>query len=114
MNMTTRHQNMSVDAGKTLTGERVDTPKTADAWDLYSHVPGADSAAQELSAKLEVFLIAAHNAGNCTMDEARRIRDRMYVEMEKYRDLGACDTEPEVVLVTCIETSLGLTERLSR
>ena len=89
-------------------------PKTADSWDLYASNPGAEEAAQALGAKLEELVLAARSSNCCTVDEARRIRDLMYIEMGKYVQLGACDTEPQTILVCRIESALGLPESLSR
>ena len=92
----------------------LDIPKTADEWDFYSDKPGAEEAAETLGAKLEELVLAARAANNCTLDEARRIRDLMYIEMDKYEGIGARDTEPETILVSRIEAALELTEELLR
>lgn len=41
---------------------------------------------------------------------AKKIRDEMYKEMDKYREFGARDTEPESILVAVIEAALNLPE----
>lgn len=92
----------------------LDIPRTADDWDLYSEKPGAEAAAERLGAKLEELVLVARKANNCTLDEAVRIRDLMYAEMDQYEGIGARDTEPETILVSRIEAALELTEELSR
>lgn len=88
----------------------LDIPKSADDWDLYSEKPGAEEAAELLGAKLEELVIAARKANNCTLDEAVRIRDLMYAEMDKFEGIGARDTEPQTILVSRIEAALGISE----
>jgi hypothetical protein len=94
--------------------EDLNIPKTADAWDLYSDMPGAEEAAQDLGRLLEELVATARNSGNRTMVEACRIRDLMYLEMARYQRLGTRDTEPEAILVITIQNALGLTEQLCR
>jgi 3-deoxy-D-arabino-heptulosonate 7-phosphate (DAHP) synthase len=83
-------------------------PRTADGWDLYSESPGADEAADTLSRLLEEKLTAAYRVGLNDEENAGRIRQEMYEEMEVFRTLGARDTEPQLVLVRAIEASFGL------
>jgi hypothetical protein len=92
----------------------LDIPRWADEWDLYSDKAGAEEAAQALGDKLEELVLAARRVNNCTLDEAVRIRDLMYIEMDKYEGIGARDTEPETILVQRIEAALELSESLSR
>lgn len=96
------------------TSVNLDIPRTADEWDFCSEKPGADEAAEALGAKLEELLLGAIKTDNRTIEEARRIRDLMYVEMAQYEGFGTTDTEPETILVSRIEAALELTEELSR
>lgn len=90
-------------------------PRTADEWDLYSDRGGAGYAAEVLANKLEGLLLSARATNNCTLDEAVRIRDLMYAEMDRFVGIGARDTVPETVLVSSIAASLGLkNDSLSR
>lgn len=95
-------------AATDATSADLDIPRTADEWDIYSDKPGAEQAAAALGDKLEELLRAALQANNRTHEEAVRIRDLMYAEMEKYEGIGATDTEPETILCSRIESALGL------
>lgn len=94
--------------------DNLDIPRSADEWDFYSDKPGAEEAAEALGAKLEELLLDAFTTNRCTHADAVRIRELMYVEMDKYDGIGARDTEPETILVSRIESALNLTEELSR
>lgn len=82
-------------------------PKTARQWELYTSKQGSAFAAKNLHARLTA-LLKAHPERS--LDNARFIRDEMYVTMNKYRNYGARDTEPESILVEVIERELSLPE----
>lgn len=85
----------------------------AEGWELYSHLDGAPEAAKALSAALTAKI---RNALHChafpskgtKVRLAREVRAAMRAEMETHGDLGACDTEPEFVLVEEIREAFGL------
>jgi hypothetical protein len=90
-------------------------PNDAEGWNLNTGMPAADTAASVLHAKLKEHLVAARAAGSGRVEDAQRIRDAMYVEMDGYRNLGARDAAAEWMLVAVIECGLGLrTETLMR
>ena len=74
-------------------------PTNATGWQLYSGEPGADEAAAELSAELQLLLTNTARAflAGCKRLEACR---------EKHGDVGAADTEPRVVMEDAIATVL--------
>lgn len=93
----------------------VKVPALAGEWQLYDHLDGAADAAALLGNTLLVKLTRARLVEDCGLAVASRIRDEMYVEMEKLSRFGANDTEPQCVLVTAIEKAFGLeNESLSR
>lgn len=92
-------------------------PRNAAEWELYTSHRASEGAAEVLTQALEDKLAEAQRkiaAGADAYDEAVRVRDEMYRVMNRYQKLGARDTEPEVQLVTAIETALNLDTELSR
>lgn len=83
-------------------------PKTVRGWSLYEEAPNAVEAAENMGGQLEKLLRAARANDRCNLEEARRIRDYLYQEMDKYEEAGARDTDPESILVHTIEVCLGL------
>lgn len=93
---------------------------TADGWELYGYDDGesklrarAKRRGLSLSKRL-TKLVAAAKARllkNPQLSEhklAVETRDTMYKLMGNYADDGACDTEPQCVLVSELETAFGL------
>ena len=79
-------------------------------WELYDSEKGAQSANKVLSNKLKINIERAKQKiqkGSDKEKVAKEVRDRMYQIMERYRKLGARDTEPETVLVQIIRQELG-------
>lgn len=86
----------------------LDIPVNAEGWNLDPRRDESDMAAALLAPKLRELLLAARAANLRTLDEAVRIRDVMYLEMDVYRHLGARDAAAEWMLVALIECALGL------
>jgi hypothetical protein len=89
--------------------------RTAEEWQLYDSKAGAEPAAAALSAALTRLVSAAKAelVENRLLSEeklAYRVRDEMYRLMDAYGQFGACDTEPECVLVAELERAFGLPE----
>jgi len=85
--------------------------------DFYSSKAGADTAGKKLgeilASKLKVVLalkLDPYNDEDKLLKHAQKIRDEMYKEMNKYREFGARDTEPESHLIDCIERALKLSK----
>lgn len=92
-------------------------PATAADWDLYESVKGAATAGKQLGDALKKALREAHERilkGADPRAEAVRVRDDMYRRMDKFIKVGARDTEPETILVMCIERVLELEDELGR
>ena len=60
---------------------------SADEWELFSDMPGADSVARELSINLQTLL----NESGLTPGD---IEHRMEALMDKWSEFGAADSEP--------------------
>jgi hypothetical protein len=92
----------------------------ADAWGLYSfdgyeHLRRAKRRGLSLSKRLTRLVVAAKAklTKSPMLSEqklAEKIRDTMYVLMNKYADDGARDTEPEGALVCELERAFELDE----
>lgn len=89
-------------------GDDLGIPTDAEGWNLNTRLPAADTAAVVLRSKLKEHLVAARAAGQRTVEDARRIRDAMYGEMDSYKHLGARGVAAEWMLVAVIECALGL------
>ena len=88
----------------------VKVPQTSDEWSLYGG-KAAEEAAQALGKLLREKLAAVlplQSTGACMQKVAEAIRDEMYDAMDTYCNEGACDSEPEAILVQTIEKALGL------
>ena len=88
----------------------------SDGWQLYSDEDG-ETASSEAARKLSADLtFAVTEAKRALRDEpllserklAEKVRDKMGPLMEAFDDQGACDTEPQYVLVAEIERAFGL------
>jgi hypothetical protein len=90
------------------TSHDLDIPVDAEGWNLNPLREESDMAAAILGPKLKDLLLAARAASLVTVEEAIRIRDVMYVEMDVYEHLGARDAAAEWMLVSLIECALGL------
>jgi hypothetical protein len=89
-------------------------PGTREDWLLYQ-IDGASDAAKKLGSLLKAKLDLAILEKKTGIADAIVIRDEMYSEMDSFSDYGACDTDPEEILVEVIEKALGLTKNeLSR
>ena len=88
--------------------EDLDIPADAEGWNLNTRRPASDTAATVLHAKLKEHIIAARATGMRTLEDAQRIRDAMYREMDSFRALGARDAAAEWMLVAVIECGLEL------
>ena len=90
---------------------------TAEDWQLYTATLGRKTypIAQKLNNNLNKFIRQSENWDTPLLEKAITIREKMYKVMYEYKEFGACDTEPETVLVCTIEKELGLPENsLSR
>lgn len=101
------HMEVTAKQSCTATAGVLDVPKTADEWALYER-PNSEEVAAALGAKLDGLLGASLRTGRQDHDEARRVRDIMYAEMDRYEDLGTRDTLTEGVLIDTIERAFGL------
>ncbi len=86
---------------------------TADGWQLYTCSKNCTAAVEAINSALTTEVRAALEllkAEPCLSEArlARQIRDRVYLVMDRYVDLGARDSEPEGALVAEIERALGL------
>ena len=83
----------------------------AEEWGLF-YMEGNELAAEALTKELDqligqaLVLIKKDHINRMLL--AKQIRDKMYLIMDKYSDLGARDTEPESFLVSTIESKLDL------
>lgn len=85
----------------------LDIPVDAEGWNLNTRMEESDMAAAILAPKLRDLLLAARAANLVTVDEAFRIRDVMYHEMDVYEHLGARGAAAEWMLVAIIECAFG-------
>lgn len=88
----------------------VKVPRTSEEWSLYGGT-AAEEAAQALGDLLQAKIVAAlplRATGISMQKVAESIRDEMYAAMDAYCDEGACDSEPEAILVQTLEKALGL------
>ena len=72
---------------------------TADQWDLYTDMVGAD----EVAAVLNATLADAVNRG----EPREKVQPLMEKEMYKHRAFGASDTEPRYALQDVLDTIYG-------
>lgn len=72
---------------------------TADQWQLYSTMDGADKVADKLNKMLNLVSQSCYDVGVA--------RDIMYHYMSEFDDFGARDTEPECVLCDALEELFG-------
>ena len=79
-------------------------PADAHGWQLYSTENGAEVAAGELSEHLRTLLTDIGQSFTTGMAAMDRCRD-------KYCKLGACDTEPRVVVQDAVESLLAYLAR---
>lgn len=86
----------------------LDIPQDAEGWNLKTRMPQSDVAAAALAPKLREMLLTARASNLQTIEEAVRIRDVMYQEMDAYQHLGARGAAAEWMLVSVIECAFGL------
>lgn len=91
----------------------IKVPTTANGWSLYDYA-ASELAAKDLGELLKHELEKALADGRRDKAKAVEIREVLYRAMERYSWLGACDTEPETILVDTITRVLGLEEPLGR
>jgi hypothetical protein len=111
--MPTHHDAKEPVYGPPENGLMPDVPFTADAWSL-NDLPGAEEAAlhlgQELSRRMAAEALNAISLRPSARIEAvTRIMDAMNLELRKYSDLGATDTEPRGILRHIVATAFGIT-----
>lgn len=74
---------------------------TADEWELYSDMDGAEAAAEELNKELE-FAVRAYETREWV--EKKMLS---FMGMKEFREFGASDTEPRAVLADILDNIYG-------
>jgi len=89
---------------------------TADYWEIFSDEPGAEDAAREMNQiairEIKTAYRAAMDGGDLA-EEAQAAVYRIQKGIEKFKNYGACDTEPQATARDIVQRAMNV-ENLSR